>query len=249
MTDQPKTSKWSVTLNGGEWGTVKYGIVEYLRTRPKMRATTAVTGLLWMAGWIASMAGYKWHFLLFPAVSTIFVTPTLLWLAVVSGPDFRLTFAEPKTPDPPSVSSAEVKGVLDVEGYGLEALNKSYIFTEAYGRSGFRWSMCALIAGIAVACGNVWLVSSGAATTSFVHASPFIWIFAATLFLLCVILLVRSMLIFRRSTVIHDRLLELQKTITAVKYLERSKETPALIDPSLVFAKLLSSSANSDGSK
>jgi hypothetical protein len=32
MTDEPKTSKWSVTLNGGEWGTVKYGIVECLRS-------------------------------------------------------------------------------------------------------------------------------------------------------------------------------------------------------------------------
>lgn len=246
MVEENKTAKWVVTLGGGEWSTVKYGVVEYLRTHPKMRAATVVTGLLWVVGWIISTAGYKWHFLLFPAMSTFFVTPTLLWLAVVSGPEFRLAFAEPKTPDPPGVSSTEVKTLLDAEGYGLEALNKSYISNEAYGRSAFRWALFALIAGIAAASGNMWLILFGAAKSTLDHASLFVWILAGTLFLLCVILLVRSMLIFRRTAAIHDKLLELQKAITAIKYLERSHEKPTSIDPSLVITKLLSPLRNSN---
>ena len=94
--------KWTVTLGGGEWGTVKYGVVEYLRKHPRMRAVTAISGLTWMLGWLASTSGYHWHFLLLPTMSALFVTPTLLWFAVVSGPDFRLAFGEAKTPAPPA---------------------------------------------------------------------------------------------------------------------------------------------------
>jgi len=243
MTNENKPTRWVVSLGGGEWGTVKYGVVEYLRRHPKMRVATAVTGLLWVAGWIVSTAGFKWQIAALPAVSTFFVTPTLLWFAVVSGPEFSLAFEQPKTPNPPV---PEPSAVLDPEGYGLEALNKSYVSTESYGRSSFRWAMFALVAGIVAACGNVWLTSSG--IVSLGHGSLLISILVAALFLLCAILLFRSVVVFRRATVIHDKLLDLQKTITAMKFMERSHETPASIDPALVIAKLLTPSRSPNDS-
>jgi hypothetical protein len=242
VADEDKPSKWVVTLGGGEWGTVKYGVVEYLRKRPRMRAATAVTGVLWVAGWLASMAGFKWQSSFFPTISTIFVTPTLLWFAVVSGSDFSLAFEKPKIPDPPKPPPVEVKGVLDAEGYGLEALNKSYDSAESYGRSSFRWAMFSLVVGVAVASGNAWLISFGGARFNIDHAALFIWILSAMSFFLCTILLVRSMIVFRRATVIHDKLLDLQKTITVMKFLERSNDPRAVIDPSIVVARLLSPS-------
>lgn len=244
MTDESKSAKWVVNLKSGEWGTVKYGVVEYLRRHPKMRAATSVTGLLWVAGWLATSMGYKWHLLLLPAISTIFMTPTLLWFAVVSGPDFQLGFAEAKTPDSSVNPAIPVKSVLDPEGYGIEALDKSYVWTERYARSSFRWAMFSLIAGITVACGNGWLITSGSRISSQYHSSIFIWIFAATFFVLSVIFLVRSMFLFRRAAIIHDRLLDLQRTLTAIKYLERSQNQSPGIDPSMVIAKLLSPSQN-----
>jgi hypothetical protein len=47
-------AKWTITLGGGEWATIKYGVVEYLRQRPKMRTVTAAVGILWVLGWLAT---------------------------------------------------------------------------------------------------------------------------------------------------------------------------------------------------
>jgi hypothetical protein len=235
---QPAT-KWTVTVAGNEWGTVKYGIVEYLRRHPKMRAATAIIGILWMAGWVASTAGFKFHIVWFPAISAFFVTPTLLWLAVVSGPEFKLTFPEAKTPDSPVAPTTPAKGVLDPEGYGIEALDKSYVWTEGYARSSFRWSMFCLFTAIFVGAGNLWLLNIGSPFITRFYTATFVWVFAATLLLLCIIFVVRSMFLFRRAAGIHDRLLQLQKTITAIKYLERTHGGSASVDPSMVISSLL----------
>ncbi len=240
--DKPK---WTVTLNGGEWGTVRYGVIEYLRKRPKMRVATAVAGIIWMLGWLASTSGYHWHFVFLPAISALFVTPTLLWFAVVSGPEFGLAFEEKKAPPLPA-TQPEKNAVLDPEGYGIDALNKSFVSTEACGRGSFRWAMFALIAGILFGCVDV-LLSSGILRVSFDRALPVvIWTLVGTMFVLCVFLLVRSMLYFRRATAVQDKLLDFQKTITAIKYLERSKEAPPQIDPVFVL-KLLSRSKDLAG--
>ncbi|MGD0797959.1 MAG: hypothetical protein ABR910_09565 [Acidobacteriaceae bacterium] len=244
--EEIKPAKWTVTVGGNEWGTVKYGIVEYLRRHPRMRAATAITGVLWVGGWLASTAGFRWHIVWFPAISAVFVTPTLLWLAVVSGPEFKLTFPEAKTPDSPVAPTTAAKAVLDPEGYGIEALDKSYVWTEGYARSSFRWSMFSLFAAIFVGAANLWLITIGALFVIRFYTATFIWVFAATLLLLCIIFIVRSMFLFRRAASIHDRLLQLQKTITAIKYLERTQGGSASIDPSLVISSLLASPEQPD---
>jgi uncharacterized membrane protein YhaH (DUF805 family) len=240
MAEENKSAKWVITLTGGDWATVKYGVVEYLRKHPRLRAATAVSGLAWMVGWIAVTAGFKLQSSILPTASIFFVTPTLLWLAVVSGPDFQLAFGESKAPPKSQEPSVDSKGPIDPEGYGIEALNKSYKSADAYGRSSFRWALFALLAGIAMASGSVWFAVNGTANISPAHVFPFIWILSGALFLLCVILLVRAMFAFRRATAIHDKLFDFQKAITAMKFLERSKEVKAL-DPSTVIAGLLSS--------
>jgi len=170
----------------------------------------------------------------------IFVTPTLLWLAVVSGPEFELAFGETKTTEPQVLPPAQVKGLLDADTYGIEALNKSYVSTETYARSSFRWSLFALIAGMCIGSGNIWLILVRSELARSEHTSLFIWIAASTMFLLCIIFVVRAMVLFRRASHIHDKLLELQKAITAIKLID-SKMPAIESDAALVIKNLMGS--------
>ncbi|MBB5343921.1 hypothetical protein [Tunturibacter empetritectus] len=231
--------KWTITLGGGEWATIKYGVVEYLRQRPKMRTLTAAVGILWVLGWLATSAGYKWHSLVFPSISTFFVTPTLLWLAVVSGPDFQLAFGPAKTAEPAVVVPPALKGLLDVDTYGIEALNKSYASTESYARSSFRWSILSLVAGIGVGSANVWLANMRPDLAVREHTGMFIWVAVSTFLGLCSIFLVRSMFLFRRASRIHDRLLELRRALTVIKLIEGNSVVAATLDAGAIISRLL----------
>jgi len=106
--------------------------------------------------------------------------------------------------------------------------------------------MFSLFAAIFVGAANLWLITIGALFVIRFYTATFIWVFAATLLLLCIIFIVRSMFLFRRAASIHDRLLQLQKTITAIKYLERTQGGSASIDPSLVISSLLASPEQPD---
>lgn len=99
--------------------------------------------------------------------------------------------------------------------------------------------MFCLFAAIFVGAANLWLISNGSPFVTQFYTATFIWVFAATLLLLCIIFIVRSMFLFRRAASIHDRLLQLQKTITAIKYLERTQGGSASVDPSVVISSLL----------
>jgi hypothetical protein len=225
MSETERTSKWTVTVGGSEWGTVKYGVVEYLRKRPKMRAVTAITGLLWVGCWIASTAGFKWNLTLFPAISTFFVTPTLLWFAVVSGPEFSLKFPEPKAPETKTVPTKELSGVLDPDGYGIEALNKTYLDIEKERRSSFGWAIFALLSTITLVSCNVWMLYFGASKIG--HYVPLmLWIFSSSLLLLSFAFAFRSFSASRRSFAIHGRLCDLQKTLIMIKHIEKSRTPP-----------------------
>ena len=225
MADEKPTSKFVITMSGNQWGTVQFGIVEYLRRHPRIRALTAILGLLWVLGWIASTSGFKWHLAMFPAVSTFFVTPTLLWFAVVSGPEFSLTFKAPEPPKPPSLPSPpdEPDAVIDPEGFGIKSLNKSYTATEGYGRSSFRWAMFAFIFALVSGSANVFLALSAIHNDNR-YIGPSLLALTLTMFLTCCLLLLRSMLMFRRATKIHDSLLDFQKAIAAMRYQERLRQ-------------------------
>ncbi|MGI4756599.1 MAG: hypothetical protein ACRYGF_07095 [Janthinobacterium lividum] len=59
MADEKKPVQWTHTIQGGEWNVIKYGIVEYLRENPRMRAATAILGLVWILGWLLSLGGFN----------------------------------------------------------------------------------------------------------------------------------------------------------------------------------------------
>jgi hypothetical protein len=196
-----------------------------------------------MLGYVASMCGFKFHVAVLPAISMFFMAPTLLWLAVVSGPDFRLAFPEPKPASPPPPPPPEARGLVDPEGYGIEALNKSFVSAETYGKSSFRWAILSFFLFITSGCGAI-LFSSGAVKSGI--DSPIAAIvcigFSIAMFLNCGMFLVRSVVVFRRASRIQDKLLEFQKAITALKFIERTKEKSVSVDPRTVITNLLSPS-------
>lgn len=86
----PPKVKNRVTMGTSEWSVAFYGIVEFLRVHPVCRAVVAVVGIVLSLLFIAGFAGLK-----IPGVSTfvfLFVAPTLLWMATVSGSSFELVF-------------------------------------------------------------------------------------------------------------------------------------------------------------
>lgn len=230
MTEERKAAKWVITLGGGDWNTVKYGMVEYLRSHPKARVGTAVLGLVWIVGWLISVAGFKWQNSVLPTVSTVFVTPILLWMAVVSGPDFELKFGETKSPPKNESSQPDPKGPIDPEGFGVEALNRTYSSLEAYARSSFRWALFSALTGVGFAMGGEWLSINGTGKFQPSHIFPFVWMLSATCLLLGIVLVFRAIIIFRRAAAIHDKLLDLQRTIIAVKLAQKSKQAQSVIE-------------------
>ena len=247
MAEDQKPAKWRTIVGNNEWGVVKYGIVEYLRKHPRMRAATAGLGCLWLLGWIVSLAGFKWQFsALLPTVSAIFGAPTLLWLAIEAGPDFELTFAEQKTPSVPQVPAIEAKGPIDPESYGIDALNKSYTDLNAYARSGFRWGISAFLLSIVLTTGGMWLVSGRFERLGQMQVLPIAAFIIASPYLISVVLILRSTLLFRRASTVHDRLIELQKTIIAIKYIEASSEAKKVIEATPAIGGLLSLQSTKD---
>jgi hypothetical protein len=189
------------------------------------------------------MGGFNWHFALLPTASMFFVTPTLLWLAVVSGPEFRLVFGESKPAIPPPAPTAmptKASALLDPEGYGIEALNARLVSTESYARSSFRWSMFSLITGIAFGLVEVTL-SSGLFKAHMDHSqTTVVMILSGTMSLLSALLLLWSMIYSRRASAIQDKLLEMQKVLAAIRFLETAK-TPISVDPAMVVNRLMAS--------
>lgn len=241
MADEKKSVHWTHTIQGGDWSVVKYGIVEYLRKRPRMRAATAILGLVWMFGWLLSLGGFKWSFALLPALSALFVSPVLLWMAVVSGPDHSLTFAPPKSPDPPAAPAlpAEKSSLLNLEDFGIDGLNSTCSAVRSQAKGAYQGFLFFLITGMSVSMANLIFLGTHVSFIYYGHAWLYVWAAAAAFFLLSIIQLVRSALLERRTSRLEDKLIELQGTVTALKFLERNPgSTTAAIDSATVITKL-----------
>ena len=249
MADEKKPVHWTHTIQGGDWNVVKYGIVEYLRKRPRMRAATAILGLVWMFGWLLSFGGFKWSFALLPAVSAWFVSPVLLWMAVVSGPDHSLTFAPPKAPDPPAAPAlpAGKNSLLNPEDSGMEALNSTCSAVRNQAKGAYQGFLFFLITGMGVSLVNLILLGMHAAFIHYGHAWLYVWATAGVFFLLSMIQLVRSAMLERRTSRLEDKLIALQGTVTALKFIERNLgSTTAAIDSAAVIRKLLASGGDAN---
>ena len=242
MADEKKPVQWRHTIPNGEWNVVKYGIVEYLRAHPRMRAATAIIGLVWMFGWLLSYGGFKWSFALLPALSAWFVSPVLLWMAVVSGPDHSLTFAPPKTADPseaPALTAGK-SSLLNPEDFGLEGLNSACSAVREQARGAYQGFLFFVITGMSVSMANLILLKTHVPLIYYGRAWLYVWITTAVFFLLSIIQLIRSVLLERRTSRLEDKLIELQGTVTALKFLELNPgSTTAAIDSATVITTLL----------
>jgi hypothetical protein len=205
-----------------------------------MRAATAIAGCVWLAGWVVSLAGFKWQFLLLPSISAIFGAPTLLWLAIHAGPDFELKFGEAKSAPSSEIVSPEPKGPIDPEAYGISALNESYSSINAYARSGFRWGLFTFLLAAALTSGFIWLTASGVEKIGHTQIFPAAIFLIAPPYFISALIIFRSTLAFRRAASIHDKLLELQKTIIAIRYIEASSDAKKVIETTPTIAGLLS---------
>lgn len=168
---EPK-SKFTVTLSGSDWGTVKYGVVEFLRHHPRWRAATAILGVLWIVAYFASLAGFHPKLILFPTISAIFVTPTLLWLATVSGPDFKLTFPDPKQSLPSrSVENQATSPPPSTDPYdvGLSTRTEAYKNVESLARSSVRQSLLFVFLALLTWGSAAWLEVSRPNTVGFIR--------------------------------------------------------------------------------
>lgn len=186
MADEKKPVQWVHTIQSGDWNVVKYGTVEYLRKHPRMRAATAILGLVWMFGWLLSFGGFKWSFSLLPALGAWFVSPVLLWMAVVSGPDHSLTFAPPKVPDPPAAPAlpAEKSNLLNLEDSGMNGLNSTCSAVRNQAKGAYQGFLFFLITGMSVSIANLILLGTHASFIYFGHAWLYVWATAAAFFLL-----------------------------------------------------------------
>src|SRR5580658_5366064 len=83
-------ARYTCTLQGTQWDVAYYGIVEFLRLHPAWRTGVAVLGvlsfILLALDFVVTVPGVpKGSWLVF-----LFLTPSLLWMATVSGPSFEL---------------------------------------------------------------------------------------------------------------------------------------------------------------
>ena len=242
MADEKNPVRWTHTIQSGDWNVVKYGMVEYLRKHPKMRAVTAILGLAWILGWLLSLGGFKWHFTIMPAFAAWFVSPVLLWMAVVSGPDHSLTFAPPKAPDPPATPAlpAETGSLLNPEDFGMNGLNTTCTVARNQAKGAYKAFLAFLLTGISVGMANLIFLGTHVSFVYYGHAWLYVWATAAAFVLLSLIQLVRSVLLERRTSRLEDKLIVLQGTVTALKFIERNpSSTTAAIDAATVIRKLL----------
>lgn len=162
MADVEQTNripKYTITLNGSEWSTAKYGIVEYLRVHPFWRAVTAIAGLLFVVPWIMTFAGIKIASGGSLAFVTVFWAPTLLWLATVSGPAFQLVFPEAKASEERQSAEKkfeETKTPEDALNRDFSVLNEYYTINQSQARSSFRWAIFSMFLGLGTIVAGIW---------------------------------------------------------------------------------------------
>ncbi len=247
MADEKSPVHWTHTIQSGDWNVIKYGIVEYLRKHPRMRSATAILGVVWMFGWLLSFGGFKWTSSLLPTIGGWFVSPVLLWMAVVSGANHSLTFAPPKAPDPPTAPALpEAKSkLLNPEEFGIEGLNSICNATREQAKGAYRGFLFCLITGICVSTAYLLLLGANASFISYRHVSLYVWAAAGLFLFLSVVQLLRSILLEKRTSRLEDKMVELQSTITALKFIERNPGSiTASIDSTTVITKLLAPKAS-----
>lgn len=171
-----KPARYVSTLDGSQWSVVKYGVVEFLRAHKFWRAIVAILGVLIPVTCLASIAGVK-----IPGISGLgiyliftFTCPGLIWAAVVSGPDFELTFPSKDAAKERQLAQEkfnETNAPEDALDLDLKRLNEYYRINQDQARSTFRWTIFTMFLGFTTIVAGVWLFYFGKPTPDTFMAS------------------------------------------------------------------------------
>ncbi len=155
---QKPVARFTVTMNGSDWSVAKYGIVEFLRFHPVWRALVAILGVFSGLALIASFVGFK-----FPGnisgIAFLFVAPSLLWIATVSGPAFQLVFSEAKASEERQTAEKKFEQSRtpeDALNLDFTRLNEYYAINQAQARSSFRWAIFSMFLGLGTIVAGIW---------------------------------------------------------------------------------------------
>jgi hypothetical protein len=122
----------------------------------------------------------------------------------------------------------------------MDGLNATCSAVRNQAKGAYQGFLFFLITGMGVSMGNLILLGTHAPFIYYGHAWLYVWATAAAFFLLSIIQLVRSAMLERRTSRLEDKLISLQGTVTALKFLERNPgSTTAAIDSAAVIRKLL----------
>jgi hypothetical protein len=161
-----------ITFGGGQTSIINYGLATFLREHPRCRVLVAAAavacGLLWVAGYL--VPGYL--------SGTLFVgliaAPWLMYVVVIAGHDFELTFPVQKaTVDRQQAESLFERSNApeDAVKLDLSRLNEYYVINQSQARSSFRWAIVAMIAGFGTIISGIWLFYFRSATPDVFMAS------------------------------------------------------------------------------
>jgi hypothetical protein len=155
-----KRARYTVTMGTSEWNVATYGMVEFLRRHPFLRAIVAILWLASLLVFISAFTGLRIPGTPpFPIVY-IFIAPTLLWMATVSGPSFELVFpaaqasAERQIAEKQFEKSQTPEDALNLD---FKRLSEYYAINQAQARSSFRWAKFSMFVGFATIIAGVWL--------------------------------------------------------------------------------------------
>jgi hypothetical protein len=159
--NQPQSSaRYTCTLQGTQWDVAYYGIVEFLRVHPVWRTGVAVLGVLSLvflvANFVVTVPGVpKGSWLV-----SLLITPTLLWMATVSGPSFELVFPAAKASAERQVAEQQFEKTQtpeDALNLDFKRLSEYYAINQSQARSSFRWAKFSMLGGFATIIVGIWL--------------------------------------------------------------------------------------------
>jgi hypothetical protein len=148
----------TVTMGTSDWAVGTYGIVEFLRVHPSWRAFVAFLGVVSTLLFVSGFVGLKIH-----GISTfvfLFISPSLLWMATVSGPSFQLVFpAEQASAERQNAEKQFEKSQTPEDALNLDfqRLREYYTINQAQARSSFRWAKFSMFVGFATIVAGIWL--------------------------------------------------------------------------------------------
>jgi hypothetical protein len=152
--------RYTCTLQGSQWDVAYYGIVEFLRVHPVWRTGVAAIGVLsfifLVVDFVVTVPGVpKGSWLVF-----LFVTPSLLWMATVSGSSFELVFPAAKASAERQVAEQQFEKTQtpeDALNLDFKRLSEYYAINQSQARSSFRWAKFSMLGGFATIIVGIWL--------------------------------------------------------------------------------------------